>query len=362
LQAGLAAAASPVSQGLAKGHIVGFQDLENDGDEAAERYYSMRLRHALPTAQGVFEAFEGRWVYAHGEHPSAPFGIGDAPCLPGFDEVQEQIDDFASEAAEFVKLAHEAELPLYAHLVNLFMGGSMPPPVHSVGIHETCSLGQSMAAAARAMLRGINTLKIKLDPDVGLEQSIKSLRLIRNTYPDMHLRIDLAGALNETLEGGQDPRSLLEEFAQLRLDYLEDPVDAKLIDLLPTGIVPLALDLVSCSFEQAIECVERRQIDVLVLKPQLCGSFGRAFTLARTARARGVQVVLSSLYDSPVGIATLLHFGVAVGLDDCAHGLNTLSLIYPHPCALLKPGKDGRILIPTGPGLGLGEGPWMPKL
>jgi L-alanine-DL-glutamate epimerase-like enolase superfamily enzyme len=342
---------------------VGFQDLEDDYEEdAAEHHYSMRLRHALPTAQGMFEAFEGRWVYAHGEHPSDPFGIGDAPCLPGFDEAQDQIDDFAAETAEFVKMAHEAELPLYAHLVNLFMGGSMPPPMHSVAIHETCALGQSMAAAARSMLRGVNTLKIKLDPDVGLEQSLKSLRLMRDTYPDIHLRIDLAAGMSESLELGQDPRPLLEEFAELELDYLEDPVSVELIDLLPTGIVPLALDLVSCSFEQAIECVERRQIDVLVLKPQLCGSFGRAFTLARTARARGVQVVLSSLYDSPVGIATLLHFAVALGVDDCAHGLNTLSLIYPHPCALLKPGKDGRILIPTGLGLGLGEGPWMPKL
>jgi len=332
-----------------------------DEEDAAERYYSMRLRHALPTAQGIFEAFEGRWVYAFGSDTHAPFGVGDAPILPGFESAQNQVDDFGCETAEFVKAAHEAELPLYAHLVNLFMGGSMPPPMHSVAIHETCSLGQSMAAAARARLRGINTLKVKVDPDSALEQSLKSLERLRDTYPGIALRIDLAGAMNEVLELGQDPLPWLERFAALKVEYLEDPVRSDLIDLLPEGVVDLGLDLVTTSFERALETVERGQIQVLVLKPHLCGSFGKTFALARTARARGVKVVLSSLYDSPVGIATLLHLCVALGLDSTSHGLNTLSLIYPHPCAELRPQRDGRIVIPRGPGLGLPAGAWMPE-
>ena len=332
-----------------------------DDEDAAERYYSMRLRHALPTAQGLFEAFDGRWVYALGKDAHAPFGIGDAPILPGFESAQDAIDDFGCEAAEFVKAATEADLPLYAHLVNLFVGGSMPPPMHSVLIHETCSLGQSMAAAARARLRGIHTLKVKIDPDSGLEQSLKSLERLRDTYPNISLRIDLAGGMNEVLELGQEPEPWLERFAQLNVEYIEDPVRSELIDLLPEGIVPIGLDLVSASYERATETIERGQIQVLVLKPHLCGSFGRAFMLARTAAARRVNVVLSSLYDSPVGIATLIHFAVALGLADTAHGLNTLSLTYPHPCAELRPGRDGRILVPRGPGLGLPSGDWMPE-
>ena len=66
-----------------------------DDEDAAERYYSMRLRHALPTAQGLFETFDGRWVYALGADPHAPFGVGDAPILPGFESAQDAIDDFA---------------------------------------------------------------------------------------------------------------------------------------------------------------------------------------------------------------------------------------------------------------------------
>jgi len=138
-------------------------------------------------------------------------------------------------------------------------------------------------------------------------------------------------------------------------------VRSELIDLMPEGIVPIGLDLVSASYDRATETIERGQIQVLVLKPHLCGSFGRAFTLARTAAARGVKVVLSSLYDSPVGIATLIHFAVALGLSETAHGLNTLGLIYPHPCPELRPGRDGRILVPRGHGLGLPPGDWMPE-
>ena len=332
-----------------------------DDEDAAERYYSMRLRHALPTAQGLFETFDGRWVYALGADPHAPFGVGDAPILPGFESAQDAIDDFACEAAEFVKAAEEAELPLYAHLVNLFVGGSMPPPMHSVLIHETCSIGQSMAAAARSRLRGVHTLKVKVDPDAGLEQSLRALERLRETYPDLTLRVDLGGAMTELLELGQDPLPWLERFAALNLDYLEDPVRADLIDLLPEGVAPIGLDLIDASVERAKETIERGQIQTLILKPHLCGSFGSAFALARTAAARRVRVVLSSLYDSPVGIATLIHMAVALGLSATAHGLNTLSLTYPHPCAALRPGRDGRILVPRGPGLGLPPGPWIPS-
>ena len=263
---------------------MGSEDLLDryDEDDAAENYYSMRLRHALPTAQGIFEAFEGRWVYALDRDPHAPFGIGDAPILPGFESAQDAVDDFACEAAEFTKAACEADLPLYAHLVTLFMGGSMPPPMHSVRIHETCSLNQCMPAGARAVLRGVSTLKIKFDPEGSLEHSLKMLTRMVDTHPDLSLRVDLGGMLTDVLELGQDPLELLEEFAALKVEYLEDPVRADLIDLLPQDVVPLGLDLVSTSYTRILEAVDRGLIDVLILKPQLCGSFGRAFALART--------------------------------------------------------------------------------
>ena len=75
--------------------------------------------------------------------------------------------------------------------------------------------------------------------------------------------------------------------------------------------------------------------------------------------SKGIQVVLSSLYDGPVGIAALLHLAVALGLTESAQGLNTLALCTPHPCRVLKPGRDGRIAVPEGAGLGL-DRPWAP--
>ena len=96
------------------------------------------LRHALPTAQGRL-SLDGRWVYALGKDAHAPFE-GDAPILPGFESAQDAIITLA--ARRRVCQCRRGDLPLYAHLVNLFVGGSMPPPMHSVLIHETCSLGQ----------------------------------------------------------------------------------------------------------------------------------------------------------------------------------------------------------------------------
>ena len=55
------------------------------------------------------------------------------------------------------------------------------------------------------MLRGIRTIKIKFDPDGSLEQSLKMLTRLRETYPDLRMRADLGGMLTEVLELGQDP-------------------------------------------------------------------------------------------------------------------------------------------------------------
>jgi L-alanine-DL-glutamate epimerase-like enolase superfamily enzyme len=297
-----------------------------------------------------------------GAHPNDPIGLGDAPRLPGFEAAQAAIDNFAVETAELVRAAQIAGVPLYAVLVDRFMGGSMPPPAHGVRIHETCALRQAMPVAARCLLRGVETMKVKFDPQTAFEQSLKTLQIMRSTHPRIGLRVDLGDTLTHMVRLGEDPCPPLAALAQLDLEYVEGALDSALLEILPDGLVPLAVDLAQTPLQRAREAIECARVHTLVLKPHLCGSYGAAFDLAQMARAQGVQVVLSSLYDSPVGITALLHMVLALGLDHTAHGLNTLNLIYPHPHPALRPNRQGRIVPPAGAGLGLGAGPWHPKL
>jgi L-alanine-DL-glutamate epimerase-like enolase superfamily enzyme len=326
-------------------------------DRPDDRHYEMALRHVLNTPLGTFESFSGRWVYSAGRRPADATGIGDAPDLPGLESYTFQVESFARESAELVRMAIDKDLPLYALIIDRYLGGSMPAPARGIPVHETCSLDQAMPVAARAVLRGVTTIKIKLSGLRSWEKDLQDLSDLIENYPGLRIRIDVGGAWSIDLQDGADLNKRFQDLADRGIEYVEDPVYAPLLEDLGNPAVPIAADLMGGSFEEVLAAIEAMHMQVLILKPHLCGTWHRTFTLIDAARRRGIKVILSCLYDSPVGVATMLHLAAALGLDQYAHGLNTLSLIYPHPCPILRP-KHGRIPLLTGPGLGLPNGAW----
>ena len=63
----------------------------------------------------------------------------------------------------------------------------------------------------------------------------------------------------------------------------------------------------------------------LVIKPTLAGGIGRCRALTKLARRHGLQVVLSSAYESSLGINTLTRLAMELS-PDVAPGLDTLSV------------------------------------
>jgi L-alanine-DL-glutamate epimerase-like enolase superfamily enzyme len=327
-------------------------------DHPDDRHYEMALRHVLETPLGTFESFSGRWVYASGRSATDAHGIGDAPDLPGLESYTFEVESFARESAELVRMAANKDLPLHALIIDRYLSGSMPPPGTGIPVHETCSLDQAMPVAARAILRGVSTIKLKLAGMRAWDKDLADLRDLIDNYPGLRVRVDVGGAWSVDLQDGTDLGGRFRDLADLGIEYVEDPVYAPLLSDLGSQPVPIAADLMGGSFEEVLEALEAMHVQVLILKPQLCGTWHRAFTLIDAARRRGIKIILSCLYDSPVGIATMLHLAAALGLDRHAHGLNTLNLIYPHPCPILRP-KLGRITVPPGAGLGLPPGAWL---
>ena len=66
-------------------------------------------------------------------------------------------------------------------------------------------------------------------------------------------------------------------------------------------------------------------LTALVIKPTLAGGIGRCRALARLANRNGLQVVLSSAYESSLGINTLTRLAMELS-PDVAPGLDTLSV------------------------------------
>jgi len=112
------------------------------------------------------------------------------------------------------------------------------------------------------------------------------------------------------------------------------------------GAVPIAMD------ETARDpgAVGSGACDFVCLKIAACGGITGLWDAARSARAAGSRVYVASTYDGPVGIAAGLQAAAALGeLPSC--GLATLALFAdvenPFPV------REGRIAMPSTPGLGI---------
>jgi L-alanine-DL-glutamate epimerase-like enolase superfamily enzyme len=90
--------------------------------------------------------------------------------------------------------------------------------------------------------------------------------------------------------------------------------------------------------------------DAVCLKVSACGGIGGVLAAASLVRATGAEAYLASTYDGPLGLAAALHAGAALApLPHC--GLATLELF--EGLAGVLPVHEGRIAVPTGPGLGV---------
>ena len=88
----------------------------------------------------------------------------------------------------------------------------------------------------------------------------------------------------------------------------------------------------------------------LVLKPARIGGIRATLALAAAAKAAGMDVVVTSVVDSAVGVAAAAH--VAAALGGPAHGLATsawLAADVAAPPAIVA----GRLQLAELPGLGL---------
>ncbi len=121
---------------------------------------------------------------------------------------------------------------------------------------------------------------------------------------------------------------------------------------------PLAADEAVESAEAARAILDAGAADVLVVKPARVGGPPVVAEIAALAAERGVPVVISSLFETGVGLAVAL--ACAAALPDVpgwpaaerAHGLATADLLRDD--LLVRPlvVGEGRIRTPGGPGRG----------
>ncbi len=231
-----------------------------------------------------------------------------------------------------------------------------------VGVNATLpSVGPAAAAEAarQAVAAGFTTLKLKAGAERETEVLTARVGAVREAVgPAVRLRLDVNGAWD--LETATDR---LAAVARFDIEYAEQPLPgddaAAFAELRRRVRVPLAADEAVTSVRAARALLDAGAVDVLVVKPVRVGGPVVATEIAALAAERGVPVVLSTLFETGVGIGAAL--AVAAGLPDVTgarlaappdHGLATAGLLVDDLLVDALVVEDGRMWLPTGAATG----------
>ena len=338
------------------------------------------FRRSLPTARGMWverEAWIVRLVDADGR-----IGVGEAVLDSSDGETASSVLDQL--VRELVMTAPGDRLPTATELelhgapgralraaldsarfdLDGLPGADLAPGGAGVGVNATIpSIGPAAAgeAASQAVAAGYRTLKLKAGAERETELLVDRVRAVRTAVgPDIRLRLDVNGAWD--LETATER---LDAIARFALEYVEQPLagddPSVLAELRRRVRTPIAADESVTSLRATRDLLEAGAVDVLVVKPARVGGPIAAAEIAALAAERHVPIVVSTLFETGIGIAAALAVAAALpsgsgsssdrGLD---HGLATAGVLEHDLLVEALPIADGRMVVPRGMGGGLG--------
>lgn len=211
-------------------------------------------------------------------------------------------------------------------------------------------------AAHQAVAAGFSTLKLKAGAERETDLLVERVRAVRAAVgPDVALRLDVNGAWD--LATAVERLVAVERFG---IELVEQPLPAHEIELhaeLRRRVgVPVALDESAASVGAVRAILAAEAADHLVVKPARVGGPWAVAEIAALADERGVGTVLSTLFETGVGIAAALAAAAALPRpDELAHGLATGGLLEHDLLLAGLPVEGGVMRAPGGPGTrGLG--------
>ncbi len=358
--------------------------------------YRLALRAPLATAHGAIEARSG-WLLALTTDTGA-VGFGESAPLLGFGlETAQQTQAALRAAAERLVGAPlgegpgaDARTPVEAVLERAFDALPQRPAARAAvdcalcdlaaqasGISLAQWLAESSGRAPRATLpvnavlaptareaacealaaaraQGFRTFKAKVGGRPLDEDLARIAALRARLRPGERLRLDANGGWSEA----QAARAL-DAIGPDRIEYVEQPLapgDVDALARLARRGVPIAADESAASLDAVHALLARAAAHVIILKPAAVGGLHASLRIIAAAAEHGVDVVVTSLIDSAVGVAmaSALAAALPTPADGAprAHGLATSGLLAADvatPPAI----EAGELRVPTAPGLGV---------
>jgi o-succinylbenzoate synthase len=204
-----------------------------------------------------------------------------------------------------------------------------------------------LAQAQAAVAAGFRTLKLKVTLSL---TDVELVAAVRATVGDgIGIRLDANGT--------GDPESALafaRAVARFGIEYLEQPVATleELAALRRRSPIPVAADEALTGPDAVERALALAAADILVLKLPLLGGPRAALAAAERASGRGVEVVVTGMLESGVGLAAAVHTAAALGTTR-AHGLATGQLLASLGIVESLEPVGGWLRVPAGWGLGV---------
>jgi o-succinylbenzoate synthase len=210
------------------------------------------------------------------------------------------------------------------------------------------SPAEAAAAAVEAVAAGFTTLKVKVVGDESVDALVVRVTAIREAVgPEIRLRLDANGSWSF-----DTALARLGALRTLNVEYVEQPLPAADLDghaaLREVSAVPIALDESVEDEASARRILELGAAAVLVIKPARVGGPAVARAIAALAADAGVPVIVSTFFETGVGIAAAVRLAASlprVG-EERAHGLATAGLLENDLLATPMAVSGGRISLP----------------
>lgn len=207
----------------------------------------------------------------------------------------------------------------------------------------------SAEEAAVALAQGYRYAKIKVGIN-SVDNELAGLRAVHKaTGGRLRLRLDANRAFADA-----DAWRFLDGVASLAVEAVEEPLSQPTLERLATlqAASPFAIAVdESLSELGAAALMNAQAVRRLVVKPARIGGIAATRRLIGQAHAAGIEVVLTSVVDSAVGVTAAAHLAAALA-PELAHGLATSAWLAADVAQPL-PLVGGKLLLGDSPGLGL---------
>lgn len=211
-----------------------------------------------------------------------------------------------------------------------------PRTSFTIGIDEPDVMARKAAQA-----EGYPILKVK----VGTAHDRENLAAVRDRRPNAVIRVDANSAWS-----AKEAVARIEQLEEFNLEFVEQPVDGR--DLEGLGQVRRAVKLPIIADESCIVPADVPRVapyvDGINIKLMKCGGIYPALQMIHLARAHHLRVMMGCMIESSIAITAAAHLSPLLDYADLDGNL----LIDDDPYVGVSV-HEGRLCLPTNPGLGL---------